>query len=273
MPFIINENQTSPVHEELARALHQKWKDSPPRDRQGRGIAKSTTPQVWADLVRRLIRANWSGGETAVASLFERVIKVWDALDPDVRPTPKKLYGSGDGGNANYLKYVLLPAVERAEAAAPVQLTGAELRDWRYLKDEGWPGDVKQARLAFARTRSVFDKLTKALGRLKANCTGMEQKAGGLWGWKKGTPLDRNGAALLAKLSMTPVQFFRKAADFAKYVHEQHKKTPDYQSAAYTLKPAELLAHKVFAPIIHAAVPNAKEQQDLLSYLKVEVTG
>lgn len=132
--------------------------------------------------MRKLVKAEWSGGESAFLLQFERLMKVWERLPPDVLPDPKRLYSNGS--SYYYLK-ILLPAIEKVESNEIDLVTDCPPvleRQWQEVSNFGWAGkpqDWKLRLTCLVRTHQALKRVREVLAGLGKSGTFLLDAASG----------------------------------------------------------------------------------------------
>lgn len=266
VPFIINEQPATATHDKLARALHQKLLLLPPQHREGRGLHHQFPSKVWPDRMRKFIKANWSQGETAVLLQFERLMKVWDKIDPGILPDPKRLYSNG---NSYYYLKILLPAIDKAEqsqVAVPEHLE----RPVEEVLGFGWPGDKSAVSAACVRTAASLKALKLRVGALAEKAIVRTAGKNGGTITRPGLPHHVAAGRLADRLEgLTVRRFMSMLHEIVQALRGKDPDyAPDYFSPKYTLTTTDFSQNLVFKKLVADAAKSENVVSALISSIK-----
>lgn len=253
LPLIHPDTNTTPTPTatEFARRLHAKWKSTASARRAGRGIHVQFPRKVWPAAMNKFLKTDWSGGDTAFAFVFERLMNAWDALPDKVLPWPARLYS---GGESYYYIQVLLPALDKLDAKSLV-LPDRLKHQWARVRSLNWPGDKQDVLACLVQTDATLTRVRKAVNRLAVPPGLVPVPGTKLHRQSKRTPVQvaaHNMTVFMPQLEAAKLltEFFKTAGQFA------GRDGAKFNYPRLTLTPDSLLAHKTFSPYLLNACRN-----------------
>lgn len=263
MPFLVNEKQPTPATpERLARALYQKWQTTPANVRERRKLHHKLPLKTWTADIAQLIKAKWSGGETAVLHLFDRLMKVWEKLPPSVLPFPKDL--------KHYETYFnrILPAVEQAEIPV-VKTCPVHLRlQWEAVSNLNWPGNESLLLPCLVAIDTELAALRSRLLAIRPSGEGRIYNPDGSFTRARPSPVELAAGKLLSKVTGTTAGEILQTLHQTVSWNKDPAFSPKYMSSKYRLQISRIEDHKVVGKWIENSCPDESVRAKLVARIK-----